>query len=316
MSGQGLQPMESFRLGQYRLPLPCYLCGNDNLFDAVMCRHCAGPMALRRYAEEDKKGKPHLITTLGADGVGKTVYLGLLLDILNRQRGELEFITCDASSLSMSQVTVSSLARCEFPPVTQNDPTTWNWAHCRLQRRTRKRPLEVFFVDMAGRALLEETDRPGTYECVSGAIGKSTGTILMIDAERAANGDKDEEFFGRRILSHLADLMERRMSAHRTRRGVRPKKGNEPHPISIVMSKADQNEACFENPNEFVRGHLPGIWKICQDRFPLHRFFACSVTTGCITRVTATGDRYVMPLRVEPRGVIEPFRWLATNFAD
>lgn len=316
MSGQAIQPMDSYRLGQYQFPVPCYLCGKDNLFDAESCRNCAGPMNLQRYAEEDNKHRPQLIVTLGANEVGKTVYLGTLLDILSRQRGELDFMTCGASSLSMSQTTVSALARCEFPPITPKEPESWNWAHCRLQRRTRKKPLDVFFVDMAGSALLEQADHPGRYPSIGGAIGKATGTILMIDADRAGKGDKDEEFFGRKILSYLADSIQHHAPPKNRKRGLRPRQEDQPMPISIVLAKADQNEACFDNLSEFVRGHLPGVWNICQERFPLHRFFACSVVAGTVMRKTAAGERHIVPLRVEPRGVIEPFRWLAGNFAD
>ena len=70
-----IQPLETFRVGRTRLPIPCCLCGNDNLFDAPKCRVCYAPMALGRCSTGDKKKlAPQLSTTLGADGVGKTVY--------------------------------------------------------------------------------------------------------------------------------------------------------------------------------------------------------------------------------------------------
>ncbi len=111
-----VQPLESFRLGAYQLPLPCYLCGSGNLFDSQWCRNCYAPMEIMRIAAGSKtKQPPQLVATLGAGHVGKTVYLGMLLDILARQNEDLEFTTCDAASVAMQQESIAVLAKGQFP---------------------------------------------------------------------------------------------------------------------------------------------------------------------------------------------------------
>ena len=85
-----IQPLESYRIGRTQLPIPCALRGHDNSFEAAECRSCHAPTAIGRTAAGDrKKPKPQLLMPLGADGVGKTVYLGMLLDLLNREHDRL-----------------------------------------------------------------------------------------------------------------------------------------------------------------------------------------------------------------------------------
>ena len=37
-------PMESYRLAQYAVQAPCYICEQGNTFDAEICCHCQAPM--------------------------------------------------------------------------------------------------------------------------------------------------------------------------------------------------------------------------------------------------------------------------------
>ena len=79
-----LQPLDSYRLADYAVPVPCYVCHEGNSFDAERCRHCAAPMALAHQAQTQKI-RPQMMAVLGTSGVGKTVYLGMLLDMLSRR---------------------------------------------------------------------------------------------------------------------------------------------------------------------------------------------------------------------------------------
>jgi len=45
-----IQPLESYRLAQYALPIPCYVCETDNTLDAEWCTRCFAPMALAHQA--------------------------------------------------------------------------------------------------------------------------------------------------------------------------------------------------------------------------------------------------------------------------
>ena len=168
-----IQPLDTYRVGRTQLPIPCALCDRDNMFDAPRCRACHAPMALGRCSTGDKKKlAPQLIAPLGADGVGKTVYLGMLLDLLNRQQDRCEMQTCDAQSVSIQQATISALSRDEFPELTSMADERWKWAHLRLSQRVRRAKLDVFIADIAGRAILKEIEHPGSHVVIGPMMAK------------------------------------------------------------------------------------------------------------------------------------------------
>ena len=91
MIREGALPLDSIRLAQYAVQVPCYICGEGNAFDAELCRHCYAPMGLAHQAEAQKV-LPRLAGAIGASGVGKTVYLGVLMDMLARQPTRLQML--------------------------------------------------------------------------------------------------------------------------------------------------------------------------------------------------------------------------------
>src|SRR4051812_31084166 len=96
--------LDSYRLAQYAVQVPCYICGNGNTFDAELCRHCLAPMALAHQANCQKL-RPRMIATIGPSGVGKTVYLGMLIDMLSRQPSGMQLLARGAFSITLQQLT-------------------------------------------------------------------------------------------------------------------------------------------------------------------------------------------------------------------
>jgi hypothetical protein len=111
------------------------------------------------------------------------------------------------------------------------------------------------------------------------------------------SGSLDQDYFTMKLLSYLAELDEN------------PKSGWSNRPIGFVLTKADECEECFADPSGFAQARAPGLWRQCQERFRNYRFFAVGVAGGCAYRTRREGKVRV-PLRVEPRGLIEPFEWL------
>lgn len=307
MSNWNVQPLDSYRLGQYQLPLPCLLCGENNLIDSTSCRNCTAPMEITRIVAEAKKTRPQIIATLGAPGVGKSVYLGMLLDILTRQRDRSDVTTLGTSSVDLQQTTVAALTRGEFPEPTSRKPEDWTWAHCRLSRSTRKTPLEVFLPDMSGTAVVQEYEHRKSYDVIPGLISKATGLMLFVDSSRVQEGDKDEEFFALKLLQYFEEIQTKEAQKQHTKR--RRKRAPISH-VAIVLTKADCSDDCRHHTAEFVRGQMAALWQHCEDRLPSHRFFAASAVGCCATVKDRREFDVTIPLRVEPQGVIEPFRWL------
>ncbi len=296
MSGKGVLPMDSYRLAQYSVQVPCFICEGGNSFDAEVCRHCQAPMALAHQANL-RKIPPQLVATIGSADAGKTVYLGMLTDMLSRGNDELQLLARGAFSVSLQQMTISALANCEFPDKTPNEPERWNWIHCQVRSARKRNPTELIMPDLSGEAILEEIDHPHTYPVIRAFLTKCCGVLILVDAVRLMEGEKDQDFFAMKMLSYLSELDED------------PKKGWPTRPISLIFTKADQCETCFDDPSEFARKHAPGLWQHCQQRFTRSRYFASGVAGACGFHMELGGMRHV-PLRVEPRGIVEPFRWL------
>ena len=95
MTKSVIQPLESYRLAQYAVPIACYICDTDNTFDAEFCTHCLAPMALAHQANSQKI-RPLMIAVVGAADAGKTVYLGTCF------RGSLTERSCSPAARSPS----------------------------------------------------------------------------------------------------------------------------------------------------------------------------------------------------------------------
>ena len=299
MSGKGVLPMDSYRLAQYSVQVPCFICGGGNSFDAELCRHCQAPMALAHQANQ-RKSPPQLVATLGSADTGKTVYLGMLIDMLSRGQDSLQLLARGAFSVSLQQMTMSALANCEFPEKTPNEPDRWNWIHCQVRAPKKRHPTELIMPDLPGEAILEEVDHPYTHTVIRSFISKCIGLLILVDAVRLMEGEKDQDFFAMKMLSYLSEMDDD------------PKTGWSNRPVSLIFTKSDQCEMCFDDASGFARKHAPGLWHHCQERFKQSRFFASGVAGACASQMELGGVREV-PLRVEPRGIIEPFLWIVNR---
>jgi hypothetical protein len=290
-------PLESYRLAQYAVPIPCYVCETDNTCDSEFCIFCSAPMALAHQAN-NQGIHPRMIAVVGASGAGKTVYLGMLMDMLSRQPQNIQLLARGAFSINLQQTTIASLARCEFPRKTPNEPDRWNWVHCQVRRKQQRRPMELIMPDMAGEAVLEEVNHPHTYRVVRSFLKKSTGAMVLIDAVKLKEDTREQDYFTMKLLSYLSEL------------GEDPEHSWADRPVTLILTKADQVEECLENPDEYARTHASGLWQHCRERFSRHRFFGVSVAGSCVCRDSITDGRVQVPLRIEPRGIVEPFEWL------
>jgi GTPase SAR1 family protein len=297
MSKSVIQPLESYRLAEYAVPIPCYICGTDNTFDSEFCTHCQAPMALAHQANSQKV-TPSMVAVVGSSGVGKTVYMGMLMDMLSRQSGDMNLFVRGAFSITLQQTTVSALAKNEFPKKTPNEPDRWNWVHCQISSAARRQPLELIMPDMAGEAVLEEVDHPHTYRVVRSFLEKCGGAMILIDSLKLQDGNRDQDYFTMKLASYLDELHDNENKSWAKR------------PVALVFTKADQCDECMDNPAEYAQHHAAGLWQQCQQRFPLHKFFATGVSGACAKRESMTEGRVNVPLRIEPRGITEPFKWL------
>jgi hypothetical protein len=302
MIREGTVALDSIRLARYAQQVPCFICEEGNSFDAELCRHCFAPMALGLHAEV-LKTPPRMIATIGASGVGKTVYLGMLINMLARQPERLPLLPRGAFSVSLPHLTISALPRGEFPNKTPNEPDRWNWAHCQVRSPHHKQPLDLIMPDMSGDALMEEVDHPHSYKVIRSFLAKAAGVMILIDALQLHSGTLDQDFISMKLLGYLAELAQDATNRHARR------------PLSVVFTKADECEECLLDPTAYAQAHAPGLWRQCHERFHNFRFYSAGVAGGCVYRLGREG-RVRVPLRVEPRGIVEPFEWLVSQLKN
>ena len=293
-------PLDSYRLAQYAVPVPCFVCGNGNAFDRERCSYCQTPMALT-YQASTLKSEPQVLSVLSSPKAGKTAYLGVLTDMLSRQNGGIQLLARGAFSVSMQQTAVSSLARGWFPPRTPDDPSYWNWMHCRIMKG-RRRALEMILPDVPGEIIAKEIDHPQSQPLVKSLVGRSKAAMVLLDASRLVEGDRQPDFFALKAVSYLCELQSTKKFAWSRR------------PIALTFTKADQAEAAFDNPVEFAQRYAPGLWHHCRQQLRRYQFFATSIAGGHAYLRDVTGRRPI-PLRIEPRNVVEPFDWLLRHIS-
>ena len=281
-------------------PTQCLICRSVNPEEATLCSNCAAPMALTQEAVAQDR-KPAIITVIGDSNVGKTVYLGYLLDMLSRRAGQYEAVPKGPFSINLQQTVMSHIAARMFPPKTPNEVDEWHWAYCQVADRARgDRWYDLVMPDMAGEAIAAELDAPQSYTVIRGVLTRSDGIMLLVDASQAAMGNVQADFFAFKLASYIDQL-----AALKTNRKVRT-------PTAIVLCKSDYCPQAFDDPAAFAKTNLNRLWNLCDSRFENVAFFAASVI-GAIGFGTDGDDNVVpVPLHSAPRGILEPYEWLLT----
>jgi hypothetical protein len=216
--------------------------------------------------------------------------------MLSRQDDHMQLLARGAFSIKLQQHTMAALSHGEFPSKTPNEPDRWHWVHCQVLRKGHK-PAELIMPDLAGEALLEEVDHPGTFPVIGSFLEKCSSLMVLIDAPHAEAGESDEDFNTMKLITYLSELSSDKQTGWHNR------------PVALVFTKADQCEQCFENPTDFARRHTPGLVQQCRERLKRHQFFAVGVA-GAIGFHHDLHGRVFVPLRIEPRGIVEPFEWI------
>ncbi len=278
--------------------MPCLICETQNQLEAVICSSCCAPMALIQEAVAQDRD-PCIVTVVGDSNVGKTVYLGFLLDMLSKRAEDFNAVPKGAYSVDLQHSVITHLATRQFPPKTAVEADQWHWAYYQVARHVAPSKIyDLVMPDMAGEAIAAEVASPKTFTVIRSLLEKSGGAVLLVDAALAAAGSPQPDFFALKLMSYLD--------------GILVSKGQErlSTPVAIVLSKADYCPECFDNPRGFAKTNLNRLWNICENRFENFEFFATSVV-GSIGFGTDEYENVVpYPLHVAPRGILEPFEWI------
>lgn len=284
--------------------IPCLICEKQNTLEAIVCASCGAPMALIQEAILQERD-PCIVTVIGESNVGKTVFLGMLLDMLTKRAEDFNAVPKGAYSVNLQHSVVTHMSARAFPPKTAMEVDDWNWAYYQVSRMRpdgrQSKIYDLVMPDMAGEAIAAEVATPKTFAVIRSLLEKSAGALLLVDAALAAAGSPQPDFFALKLMSYLDGVL---ASKHTDKM---------PTPIAIVLSKADHCPECFDDPRAFAKTNLNRLWNICESRFQSFEFFATSVV-GSLGYGTDESENVIpYPLHVAPRGVLEPYEWVLSK---
>src|SRR5690606_28831301 len=109
----------------------CVCCRQRLAGSEEYCAHCSVPTALSQTAA-GRTGPQSFLSVLGASNAGKTVYLGLLLDILSKGSEAFRGTATGAFSIDLQEQVITALERQAFPQKTPAEADAWKWLHCQI----------------------------------------------------------------------------------------------------------------------------------------------------------------------------------------
>jgi hypothetical protein len=280
----------------YKSSATCPLC-DGHVYQGDPCGACYAPAGVIESIVASER-VPRFVGVLGPTNVGKTVYLGMLLDMLARGVGGLHGMARGPFSLSLHRNLILALENQRFPDKTPNEPDQWQWVHCEVSAGKRGRVFDIVTPDVAGEAVQRELETPKSNRVVRALIGKCSALVLLIDTVGVISEGQGQELFAMQLISYLDSIQAAR---HGRKVAI---------PVALVFTKADLCEDAIDNPELFARANAPALARLCESRLKNYRFY-CSAVAGSTARlVDPHGGETLVPLRIEPRGIIEPFAWL------
>jgi hypothetical protein len=281
--------------------LECPLCESPVYLDEP-CGRCFAPAEVTRSILE-REAPPHFVGVLGPSNVGKTVYLGMLLDLLARGAGGLHWVAHGAFSLELHRNLMLALERQRFPAKTPTEPDRWQWVHCEVTGAKKGPEYDLVTPDVAGEAVAGELANPRSNPTVRALIARCSALIVLVDILQVIAEGQGQELFAMQLVSYLD--------------AIRPtsKRGKVQVPVALVFTKTDLCEEPIDDPGAFARANAPGLWRLCEARLARHRYFTSGVAGSAAKLVDSDGSEMLVPLRVQPRGVIEPLAWLLTQMS-
>ncbi len=279
---------------------PCPLCGAHSL-PGEPCATCRLPFKVIESIM-NRPSPPRFLGVLGPAGVGKTVYLGMLLDLLARGVRGLHGVAQNPFTLSLHRNLILALERQRFPEKTPVETDRWQWLHCEVQAPRGKSTVDIVTPDVAGEAVTSEMENPGSNKIIRALISQCAGMVVLIDLVEVIADGQAQELFAMQLISYLDAL---RPGKKRSRKVEVP--------VAIVFTKADLFEEWITDPEAFARGYVPGLQAQCQTRLEQSAFFCSGVAGSAAKIVDESGQESLIPLRIEPRGIIEPFAWMVSH---
>jgi hypothetical protein len=285
--------------------LPCVCCGQRLSDGDAYCDVCQAPAALSQTAAA-RAGSQNFLSVLGASNSGKTVYLGLLLDILSKGSEAFHGTASGAFSIELQEQVVTALERRSFPQKTPSEADLWKWLHCQISMTEKKksRYIDLISPDFAGEAIALEVAQAGLYPAIELVVSKSKGLMILCDSMRVRDAGSGEDLFAMKLASYIAQL--HGLASDRMRRRDAPVGPA----VAIVFTKCDGCPEAIDDPAAFAANNTPRLFEYCTRTFTRHAFFAASVAGSSGAIADAQGYQAKVPFHTQPHGIVEPLQWM------
>ena len=280
--------------------IECFCCGGVAFESSGFCGTCHVPLDITRSAQA-RGTQPYFIPVLGASGAGKTVYIGLLLDILSKGVEGIRGLPANALSVAIQQRTLAALQRRRFPEKTVCEAEQWQWVHCEVgtPKQGPQPFVDIVTPDLAGESVAMELDHPGSFPAVRTCVANAAAIIVLVDAVRARDCGTDEDMFATKLVTYIHQ--------HIRRTGVARKKVK--IPLAVTFTKSDLCPEAEEDPNAFAGHNLPSLVAYTERYYSKIRFFTASAV-GSVANVIDGDSILPVPLHVQPNGIAAPLTWV------
>lgn len=280
----------------------CVCCSTRLASRDEFCPDCQTPTSLSQSVISGG-GADRFISVLGASNAGKTVYSGLLLDILSKGKEDFRGAALSSFSVDLQENVITALERRSFPEKTPAEVDAWQWLHCKISMARKKgdKTIDLVSPDFAGEAIAMEIAQPGLYPAVQHIVQRSSGILFLCDAVRVRDEGAGEDLFAMKLASYVAEQ-------HRLQAGQR--RGPAGPSVAIVFTKCDTCPEALESPDTFAKHNTARLYEFCQRTFKRTQFFAAGVAGSSGVLVDANGWQARVPFHIQPYGVVEPLRWL------
>ena len=266
------------------------------------CPDCLTPSELSRSVAQ-RENAAEFVSILGASNAGKTVYLGMLLDVLGSRTSPIRGVANGTFSIAFQEQVITALEQRRFPEKTATETDTWKWLHCELSTTIGKKEKVLDFVapDFAGEAIASELEQAGLYPAIEHVVSRSSGILLLCDSVKVRDSGPREDLFAMKLASYISQINE-----------IDSENQKGPS-VAVVFTKADACPEAEEDPTLFAKNNMPRFLDFCERNLPCHSFFAASIVgSSCIVAGDQSGPRQV-PLHIEPRGIVEPLQWIVNQ---
>jgi hypothetical protein len=283
------------------LVVDCACCGGRLNEGVEFCAQCDTPASIS-HSVATRVGTQDFVSVLGASNAGKTVFLGLLLDILSKGPEEFRGIANSAFCVDLQEQVITALEQRRFPEKTPSEADAWNWLHCRISIAGKKetRNIDLISPDFAGEAIAMEINQAGLYPAIEHMVRKSSAVLILCDSMRVRDAGSGEDLFAMKLASYIAQT--HGLGSDGTQA--------DPPAVAIVFTKCDGCPEAIENPALFAANSTPRLFEFCRRMFPRHAYFAASVAGSSGLMTDEAGHQRRVPFHIQPRGIVEPVRWI------